>query len=792
MLKSSPVRHSTGGSATPSSKVSKVPGNGQLSTPLTPGKPSAAGTVVKASPVQVFCRIRPHMYRADSTPTKPSIDGSSVCVKNLKDKTLELQVGKEEDVNNFEFDRVFGPDATQEEIFDAAGRQLVKDVLDGYNATLFAYGQTGSGKTYTMEGDFRDKALRGIIPRSVEALFDGVPDADVNIEFTFKVSFIEVYMEKIRDLLDSNHVKSNLVIREDKVKGICIPGVTEEYVSSQEELLTIMTAGAANRATAATGMNEGSSRSHSVFTISVTQRDTRDDTVKIGKLVLVDLAGSEMVRKTNATGQQLEEAKLINKSLSALGQVINALADDKATHIPYRDSKLTRILQDSLGGNSKTALIVNASPATSNANETLSTLRFGLRAKNIENKVTQNRPRSIDDLDNMLNAAERALETKSAHILSLQAQLQALQGKMDEVSHLHNENTWKINAGTANEFDSDDDSVSVCSRSTVGNEAVGTIMRLEAAVENLNRELIDERAESQRKDAELESLKEVLKDKDHVSSTLTSISATYLRQFDEKFKALAQSKDKTEQEAQEYLMQLRVQEERFKTLEQTLAETNQQKEELEESNILLQGTKDELRFKIADLEVNIAKAITEKDSALALIQMEKETNKVDHERIDKITSQLNSSLAKLIETEHARKDAESHLKSAEADIQKHQDSVKKLTNKLDDQKQRLELSVKELEDTTTSLRSAEAEIVELSARYSQQVEELSIAKKNAAVSSANERHLEQELTELRLTYDDLKKKTDDERKILLAAQSAAKSEVVSLKSSGNGKFESLI
>ena len=153
-----------------------------------------------------------------------------------------------------------------------------------------------------------------------------------------------------------------------------------------------MATGAINRATAATGMNAGSSRSHSVFTVTVYQRNTVNNVQKTGKLILVDLAGSEMVKKTNATGQQLDEAKTINKSLSALGLVINALTDDKMTHVPYRDSKLTRVLQDSLGGNSKTVLIVACSPSAYNASETVSTLRFGARAKNIENKAKVNLP----------------------------------------------------------------------------------------------------------------------------------------------------------------------------------------------------------------------------------------------------------------------------------------------------------------------------------------------------------------------------------------------------------------
>ncbi|KAJ1395395.1 P-loop containing nucleoside triphosphate hydrolase protein [Ochromonadaceae sp. CCMP2298] len=215
-------------------------------------------------------------------------------------------------------------DSTQEQVFLRIAGDLIIDVLGGYNATILAYGQSGTGKTHTMEGDLQSNLNKGIIPRAVDALFEGVTEADENIEFTFKVSYVEIYLEKIRDLLDEHRTKVNLTVREDKIKGIYIAGVTEEYVTSSDETLAVMYMGASNRAVAATGLNSGSSRSHSVFTITS------------GKLVLVDLAGSEMVRKSNASGQQLEEAKMINKSLSALGQVINALTDKNINHVPYR------------------------------------------------------------------------------------------------------------------------------------------------------------------------------------------------------------------------------------------------------------------------------------------------------------------------------------------------------------------------------------------------------------------------------------------------------------------------
>jgi len=338
-----------------------------------------------------------------------------------------------------------------------------------------------------MEGNIHEAGAEGIIPRSVAALFAGVAEADECVEFTFKVSYVEIYMEKIRDLLDPNRLKNNLTVREDKANGIYIAGVTEEYVTSFDELLHCMQSGAFNRATAATGMNEGSSRSHSVFTITVGQKDLNSATSKNGKLVLVDLAGSEMVRKTGASGQQLEEAKTINKSLSALGQVINALTDEKQSHIPYRDSKLTRVLQDSLGGNSKTVLIVAISPSSFNANETLSTIRFGLRAKAIENKVTVNATRSVEELEQLLARAEKAIDVQSAHILTLTA-------KLDEGG-----NTPHKSAGSEGSA-----------------EHIALMESLQLEVAGLHQDLDDERQDSSRKDAELAETTRLLKEKERL------------------------------------------------------------------------------------------------------------------------------------------------------------------------------------------------------------------------------------------------------------------------------------
>ena len=298
------------------------------------------------------------------------------------------------------------------------------DILNGYNGTVFAYGQTGAGKSYTMMGaDIDDEEQRGIIPRIVEQMFLSISRSPENIEYTVRVSYMEIYMEKIRDLLLPQN--DNLPIHEEKSRGVYVKGLLEIYVTTVQEVYEVMRRGGLARATAATNMNQESSRSHSIFVITITQKNVETGSAKSGQLFLVDLAGSEKVGKTGASGQTLEEAKKINKSLSALGMVINSLTDGKSTHIPYRDSKLTRILQESLGGNSRTTLIINCSPSSYNDAETISTLRFGVRAKAIKNKAKINAELSPMELKQLLKKAQNQVTTYESYLSSLEGEVQS-------------------------------------------------------------------------------------------------------------------------------------------------------------------------------------------------------------------------------------------------------------------------------------------------------------------------------------------------------------------------------
>uniref|UniRef100_A0A674B442 Kinesin-like protein n=1 Tax=Salmo trutta TaxID=8032 RepID=A0A674B442_SALTR len=274
----------------------------------------------------------------------------------------------------FQFDRVFQPNTTQEQVYNACAQKIVKDVLEGYNGTIFAYGQTSSGKTHTMEGNLHDTDGMGIIPRIVQDIFNYIYSMDENLEFHIKVATVS---------------KTNLSVHEDKNRVPYVKGCTERFVCSPEEVMDTIDEGKSNRHVAVTNMNEHSSRSHSIFQINVKQENTATEQKLSGKLYLVDLAGSEKVSKTGAEGAVLDEAKNINKSLSSLGNVISALAEGSG-YIPYRDSKMTRILQDSLGGNCRTTIVICASPSAYNESETKSTLMFGQRAKTIKNTVCVN------------------------------------------------------------------------------------------------------------------------------------------------------------------------------------------------------------------------------------------------------------------------------------------------------------------------------------------------------------------------------------------------------------------
>lgn len=292
-----------------------------------------------------------------------------------------------ENRKQFTYDAVYGPGATQQSLYDEVVRPLVGSVLEGFNGCVFAYGQTGTGKTFTMEGVRSDPEHKGVIPRTFEQIWQHINRAQ-NMNFLVEASYLEIYMEEVRDLLKPNSKKS-LELREKEGVGVYVPNLHSVLCKSVDDMTHVMHTGNRNRTVGRTNMNEHSSRSHAIFMVKIEMAETDSNAVKVGKLNLIDLAGSERQSKSGATADRLKEASKINRALSSLGNVISALAEN-SSHVPYRDSKLTRLLQDSLGGNSKTIMIANVGPSEYNYTETLTTLRYASRAKTIQNKPVKN------------------------------------------------------------------------------------------------------------------------------------------------------------------------------------------------------------------------------------------------------------------------------------------------------------------------------------------------------------------------------------------------------------------
>ncbi|XP_065886082.1 kinesin-II 85 kDa subunit-like [Dysidea avara] len=345
----------------------------------------------EASNCQVVAKI--NRLRGEVTIGHPRNKGNS---SNPVDKT-------------FTFDLVFDMDAAQTEVYNETARPIVDSVLEGYNGTIFAYGQTGTGKTYTMAGVPGVSELSGIIPNSFAHIFGHIAKCEGEVRFLVRVSYLQIYNEDVCDLLGKDPT-SKLEVKERPDIGVYVKSLSSFIVKSPNEMDKLMAKGNKSRAVGSTDMNEFSSRSHTIFTITIERSEIGADKkqhLRMGKLHLVDLAGSERQSKTGATGDRLKEAVKINLSLSTLGNVISALVDGKSTHIPYRNSNLTRLLQDSLGGNSKTVMIANIGPADYNADESLNTLRYANRAKNIKNKAIINE----DPKDAMLREFQKEIES---------------------------------------------------------------------------------------------------------------------------------------------------------------------------------------------------------------------------------------------------------------------------------------------------------------------------------------------------------------------------------------------
>ncbi|XP_070816465.1 kinesin-like protein KIFC3 isoform X4 [Chaetodon trifascialis] len=324
--------------------------------------------------IRVFCRVRPV-----SQEEQDSADAKTMLSFDSEDDAI-LYLSNKGKIMTFELDKVFSPQATQEEVFQEV-QALVTSCIDGFNVCIFAYGQTGSGKTYTMEGVVDDP---GINQRALRLLFSEVTEKAPDWDYKITVSMVEIYNETLRNLLGENPTdKLDIKMNPDGSGQLYVPGLTEFIVQSPEDINRVFELGHMNRATACTNLNEHSSRSHALLIITVSGFNTATGNRTQGKLNLVDLAGSERIAKSGAEGSRLREAQCINKSLSALGDVINALRS-KHSHVPFRNSRLTYLLQDSLSGDSKTLMMVQVSPLPGNMSESVCSLKFAQRVRSVE------------------------------------------------------------------------------------------------------------------------------------------------------------------------------------------------------------------------------------------------------------------------------------------------------------------------------------------------------------------------------------------------------------------------
>lgn len=352
----------------------------------------------KEKNIQVVLRCRP-LNKAEKLSTAPPVID---CDEKFHEVAVKQVSGEKTTTKTFTFDKVYGPNAKQITIYDEIVAPILNEVMMGYNCTIFAYGQTGTGKTYTMEGhrvegnfrSYKDDPESGIIPRTLHQIFEILESQET--EYSVKVSSIELYNEELRDLLceSSTEDPNKLRIFEDAAKkgAVIIQGLEEVILQNKNDVYPIIERCTARRQTAATALNHLSSRSHCVFSITIHMKETTpegEELLKIGKLNLVDLAGSENIGRSGAINQRAREAGNINQSLLTLGRVITALVE-RSPHVPYRESKLTRLLQDSLGGHTRTCIIATISPSFINLEETLSTLDYAYRAKNIKNRPEVN------------------------------------------------------------------------------------------------------------------------------------------------------------------------------------------------------------------------------------------------------------------------------------------------------------------------------------------------------------------------------------------------------------------
>uniref|UniRef100_A0A670K721 Kinesin-like protein n=1 Tax=Podarcis muralis TaxID=64176 RepID=A0A670K721_PODMU len=518
-------------------------------------------TEVNECSIKVLCRFRPlnqsEIIRGDKF--IPVFQGDDTVIIGGKP---------------YVFDRVFPPNTTQDQVYHACAMQIVKDVLAGYNGTIFAYGQTSSGKTHTMEGKLHDPQLMGIIPRIAQDIFNHIYSMDENLEFHIKV---RAWIKKKRD-----EVNITIYTMTNALFFFPPQGCTERFVSSPEEILDVIDEGKSNRHVAVTNMNEHSSRSHSIFLINIKQENMETEQKLSGKLYLVDLAGSEKVSKTGAEGAVLDEAKNINKSLSALGNVISALAEGTKSYVPYRDSKMTRILQDSLGGNCRTTMFICCSPSSYNDAETKSTLMFGQRAKTIKNTASVNLELTAEQWKKKFEKEKEKNKVLKEAIAKLEAELGRWRNgeNVPETEQLSDDE--KVVPDTCDEMPMNDNNSSIVIR--ISDEERH---KYEEEIRKLYKQLDDKDDEINQQSQLMEKLKQQMLDQEELLMSTRGDNEKVQRELSH----LQSENDSAKEEVKEVLQ----------ALEELAVNYDQKSQEVEEKNQQNQLLVDELSQKVATM-----------------------------------------------------------------------------------------------------------------------------------------------------------------------------------------------
>jgi kinesin family protein 3/17 len=573
----------------------------------------------------------------------------------------------------------------QTDVYLETAKPIVNSCIDGYNGTVFCYGQTGAGKTFTMEGKDEPKHLRGLIYNTFYHIFEHIETMSSEMEFLVRVSFLEIYNEELRDLIGKDR-SAKLEIKESKDTGVYVKGLTSYVVKDGSQIDNVLQTGKKNRTVGATLMNAESSRSHSIFmiTIETSEKSVVDgeNHIKMGKMSLVDLAGSERANKTGATGDRLKEGCKINLSLSALGNVISALVEGKGGHVPYRDSKLTRLLQDSLGGNTKTVMVANISPADFNYEETLSTLRYASRAKKIQNKPKVNE----DPKDAMLKAFQEEIKK-----LKEQLELASSGVPMQVAQAIPNTQTptSPVNPESAQVNPNQALSPTIIQQvvSTVNEEKLNEIMKQkEEEKQKMLEEMTAKSAESEEK-----------------------LNAIVLQQEEEKRALLESMKQKTEEEKkiieQEFANKQRALEEERAKMEENLQKNNealQRHTELIEQERKrqeqLEKEKEDLAKKLEEMQAHVVRGKT--------VEKLEEANKRQQEKMKKQKEEL-----------ARRKEEEEKIKKQ---LQDKNDERIELEQQYASIQDEVEVKTKKLQKLFAKFKAAKSEVHDLQAEFQQE------------------------------------------------------------------------